>query len=74
MKLFRSIIPLLGLAAAGVAAPRPNVLFIVADDLCNHLGIYDHDADPGEHCNLAVDSRQTGTIAELRQFLRTGMK
>ena len=36
--------------------------------------LYDHDADPGEHRNLAGDPRQTGTIAELRQLLRTGMK
>lgn len=40
MKFGRSIILLFGFAVAGVAAPKPNVLFLVADDLCNHVGTY----------------------------------
>jgi len=43
MKSIRTLLlaPLLGLvAAAAPAGPRPNVLFVVADDLCNHLGTY----------------------------------
>lgn len=35
-----TLLAIAGIAAFAAAPPRPNVLFVVADDLCTHVGAY----------------------------------
>jgi len=60
-----------GVAKEGAACRRPVELIDMYPTLAE---LYDHDADPGEHTNLARLPEHAEAVARLSRLLRAGWK
>ncbi len=57
----------------GYAARSQRYRYVEWDGGRRGVELYDHDADPHEHHNLADDPRHAGTVAEMKRLLREAL-